>query len=103
MLETKLRKAAQAIVKNNGLLITSGSGMAADCRVDSKSYHGDRLPFFRGTHGLWSTFPVLKKKLFSFDDFVTEDFLKDEPSTFWYVWGEIYNRYRHAVPHQGYQ
>ena len=38
MLDAKLKKAAQAIIKNNSLLITSGSGMLADCKFDGKSY-----------------------------------------------------------------
>jgi hypothetical protein len=33
MLEAKLQKAAQAIIKNNCLIIASGSGMAADCSL----------------------------------------------------------------------
>lgn len=39
MLEAKLVKAAQAIVRNNSLLICSGSGMLADCQL----FEGDRL------------------------------------------------------------
>ena len=53
MLEAKLKKAAQAIIKNNSLLITSGSGMAADCQLRGKSFEGDGMPVFRGTYGLW--------------------------------------------------
>jgi hypothetical protein len=34
MLEAKLQKAAQAIIKNNCLIIASGSGMAADCELE---------------------------------------------------------------------
>jgi hypothetical protein len=39
MLEAKIAKAAQAIVKNNSLLICSGSGMLADCQL----YENNRL------------------------------------------------------------
>ncbi len=76
--------------------------MVADCPLNGKSYEGDCLPTFRGTYGLWKHFPTLKRKLIGFDDFVTEDFFKDEPKTFWYVWGELFNRYKIASPHKGY-
>lgn len=77
MLEAKLRKAAQAIIKNSSLLITSGSGMAADCKLNGKSFDGDRVPILRGSHGLWQNYPLLKNNLTSFDDFIVEDFWKD--------------------------
>ena len=102
MLENKLRKAAQAIVKNNSLLITSGSGMAADCELGGKSFEGDSLPIFRGTRGLWKHYPVLKQKLIGFDEFIEEDFFKDNPHAFWYVWGDIFMRQKLAKPHLGY-
>ena len=77
MLEAKLKKAAQAIVRNNSLLITSGSGMAADCKlVDrngkllTKTCEKNYIPTFRGTYGLWKEYPVLRKELISFDEFV---------------------------------
>ena len=85
MLEPKLRKAAQAILRNNSLLITSGSGMAADCplfendKVINRSYEKDYIPTFRGTYGLWREYPVLRRKLISFDELVEENFFKDSP------------------------
>ena len=102
MLENKLRKAAQAIIKNNSLLITSGSGMAADCQLSGKSFEGDSLPVFRGTHGLWKHYPVLKQKLIGFDEFIEEDFFKDNLNAFWYVWGDVFMRQKLAKPHLGY-
>jgi hypothetical protein len=35
--EAKMRKAAQAIFKNHSLLICSGSGMTADCKLNPTS------------------------------------------------------------------
>jgi len=109
MLEPKLKKAAQAILRNNSLLIASGSGMAADCKlVDrngdliNKSYEKDYIPTFRGTYGLWKEYPVLRKNLISFDELVEESFFKDYPEQFWYVYGDLFNRYSRAVPHKGY-
>ena len=79
MLDAKLKKAAQAIIKNNSLLITSGSGMLADCEFDGKSFKGEGMPIFRGTYGLWKHYPTLKRRLIGFDEFITEDFFKDSP------------------------
>jgi len=103
MLEAKLKKAAQAILKNNSLFITSGTGMAADCSLKGKSFEGESIPSFRGTHGLWQNYPAMRNKLVSFDDFVTEDYFKDETKSFWYVWGDVFNRHKRATPHKGYK
>ena len=51
MLESKLIKASQAILKNTTLLICSGSGFTADCDLNGKSpsFEGNKIPIFRGT------------------------------------------------------
>ena len=108
MLESKLRKAAQAIIKNNSLLITSGTGMAVESKVLSYpdwvpadgSY---KIPYLRGTYGLWKHFPAMKRNLISFDEFITEDFFKDNPERFWYVYGNLFQKYARSVPHSGYE
>ena len=76
--------------------------MAAECQTIGKSYEGDGLPTFRGTYGLWEHYPMLKRSLTSFDDFILEDYFKDEPQKFWYIWGDIFNRVSKARPHIGY-
>ena len=77
ILKTKLSKAAQALKKNHSLLVTSGTGMAAESGV----------PSFRGTKGLWERFPKLREHKVYFDDLVEEDFFRQEPEIFWYVYG----------------
>ena len=77
--------------------------MAADCQLSGKSFEGTGMPTLRGTYGLWNHYPVMKKELISFDEFIVEDFFKDEPKRFWYVWGDIFNRHKKAVPHKGYE
>ena len=77
--------------------------MATSCELKGKSYEGDGMPIFRGTYGLWKNYPVMRQKLIGFDEFITEDFFKDHPKQFWYVWGDIYNKHRIARPHKGYQ
>ena len=75
--QNKLRKAAQALLKNQALFITSGSGMGVD----------SGLPYFRGTQGLWAHYPIFKKEKITFDDFVQYDFFKYNPHRYWYVYG----------------
>ena len=106
MLEPKLKKAAQAILRNNSLLVVSGSGMAADCKlvdkkgkVIDKSYERNSIPTFRGTYGLWREYPAFRRQLISFDEMVEENFFKSAPEKFWFVYGDLYNRYRKARPH----
>ena len=77
MLESKLVKAAQAIVKNNSLLICSGSGMAADCQLfENNRLLPEKIPIFRGTQGLWKTYPAFRKQLITFNTMVEERFFK---------------------------
>lgn len=45
----------------------------------------------------------MRSKLVGFDDFVTEDYFKDETKSFWYVWGDVFNRHKRATPHKGYK
>ncbi len=60
----KLRRAAQALIKNHTTIVTSGSGMLADSGV----------PILRGTAGIWKNFPVLKKNKITFEKINTHSF-----------------------------
>lgn len=105
MLESKLIKSSQAILKNSTLLICSGSGMTADCSLegDSPSFEGNTVPIFRGTAGLWKNYPVMRRNLVLFDEFVKESFFKNSPDRFWYVYGDLHNKLTRAIPHVGYK
>ena len=105
MLENKLIKASQAILKNTVLLVCSGNGMVADCELDGENpdYEGNKIPVLRGTHGLWTHYPVMRRNLITYDDFVTEGFFKSNPARFWYVYGDIMNKHQRAMPHRGYK
>lgn len=105
MLENKLIKASQAILKNTTLLVTSGSGITADCSLEggpSPSWEGEKIPIFRGTYGLWKNYPALRKKLVLFEELVEESFFLDNPHAFWFVYGDLWNKLSRAVPHQGF-
>lgn len=51
---------------------------------------------------MWKEYPVLRKNLVSFDELVEESFYKDNPAKYWFVYGDLFNRYRKAKPHRGY-
>jgi NAD-dependent SIR2 family protein deacetylase len=105
MLENKLIKASQAILKNTTLIVSSGSGITADCVLDgglSPSWEGDKVPVFRGTFGLWKQYPALRKKLLLFEELVEENFFRDNPHAFWFVYGDLWNKLNRAIPHKGY-
>lgn len=77
IIRSKVNKAAQALLKNHTVFVTSGSGLAAD----------SGLPIFRGTAGLWKHYPSFKKDKITFDDFVKAEFFEQESKRFWYVYG----------------
>ena len=105
MLENKLIRASQAILKNTTLVVASGSGMTADCVLEggtSPSWEGDKVPIFRGTYGLWKQYPALRKKLLLFEELVEENFFRENPHAFWFVYGDLWNKLSRATPHEGY-
>lgn len=62
------------------------------------------MPILRGTAGLWKAFPKLRQELVTFEEFVKEDFFKNRPDKFWYVYGDIHNKLRRIeTPHSGYE
>jgi len=104
MLQSKLKKAAQAILKNHSLLICSGSGFTADCQLDgeSPSYEGHHVPVFRGTRGLWREHPALRNQMVTFDNLQEHSFFTDNPHKYWFVYGDLFEKLQRAEPHQGY-
>ena len=45
----------------------------------------------------------MRNNLTTFEEFVTEDYFKNNPEQFWYVYGDIYNKLmRIQTPHSGY-
>ena len=82
--------------------------MAAECEVKPERRwnpaDGDySIPTIRGTYGLWERFPAMKKDLVSFEEFCLENFFRDNPDKFWYVYGNIFAKMTRAKPHTGYK
>ena len=87
-----IKKAAQAIKKNHSLFVTTGSGMLAESGVEP----------LRGTYGLWKQYPVLQKMGQTYEKLNSLETFQNDPHNFWYLFGNLYNKYRDAEPHQGY-
>jgi NAD-dependent SIR2 family protein deacetylase len=77
--------------------------MAADCSLTSSPhYTSKKVPIFRGTQGLWREYPAFRRQLIKFESLVEENFFHNEPKKFWFVYGDIFQRYRRAQPHIGF-
>ena len=61
------------------------------------------MPTFRGTYGLWTNFPAIKKERILFEDMQEASFFRRFPEKYWYVYGHLFNRLSIAEPHEGYQ
>lgn len=106
MLENKFKVAAQAIIRNNTLLVCSGSGMTADCSVpyfETSVDEKPKIPIIRGTVGLWKHFPAFRKQMLTYENLIEASFFKNYPDEFWYVFGQLYNKLIWAKPHEGYK
>lgn len=60
------------------------------------------VPPLRGTLGLWNNYPALKQQGIPFEHMVHIDMFDQDPSKFWYLQGDLYNKYKEAEPHTGY-
>lgn len=130
-LRDKFMKAAQHILKNQTLLICSGSGMTVECtstahqiqesepgsdkhlfitngfkdiqsKRETTPFTGPYIPLFRGTHGLWLNYPQIKKLRITFEQMQESSFFHSFPQLYWYVYGHLFNRLKFAEPHVGY-
>ncbi|WP_202978272.1 SIR2 family NAD-dependent protein deacylase [Mariprofundus erugo] len=87
-----IAQAKQAIANADALLITAGAGMGVD----------SGLPDFRGVHGLWRAYPVLKRRGLSFEDMARLAWFRDEPELAWAFYGHRLHQYRQTQPHAGF-
>jgi len=90
--ETKVRRAAEAIRAADALLITAGAGMGVD----------SGLPDFRGTHGFWRAYPAIAKLGLSFEEIANPAWFAKDPHLAWAFYGHRFNLYRETTPHQGF-
>jgi len=92
-MQTRIRKAAQAIKDCNCMLITSGAGLGVD----------SGLPDFRGPEGFWRAYPPMQKLGLRFEQMSNPQWFKKDPNLAWGFWGHRISLYQSAVPHKGYE
>ncbi len=87
-----MERAAHAIRRAEGLLITAGAGIGVD----------SGLPDFRGTDGFWRAYPSLKERRIRFEELANPRWFEDDPALAWGFYGHRLNLYRAVRPHAGF-
>eukprot|EP01125_Pyxidicula_operculata_P016391 TRINITY_DN5628_c0_g1_i1.p1 TRINITY_DN5628_c0_g1~~TRINITY_DN5628_c0_g1_i1.p1 ORF type:complete len:267 (+),score=14.95 TRINITY_DN5628_c0_g1_i1:56-802(+) len=83
------RKAAEAIIKADILLLCAGAGMSAD----------SGLPVYNGIADI----EAYRKMGVTYSDLCNPNWLTKDPSIFYGFWGKCYNDYVSSTPHKGYR
>jgi len=87
-----ISRAATAIARAEGLLVTAGAGMGVD----------SGLPDFRGEQGFWRAYPPYAKLGLSFADLANPRWFDQDPTLAWGFYGHRLNLYRATRPHDGF-
>lgn len=91
-LADRLSRAAAALAKADGLLVTSGAGMGID----------SGLPDFRGPGGFWSVYPALGRARIAFESIANPAAFESNPRLAWGFYGHRLDLYRRTEPHAGF-
>ena len=86
--ETLFARAADAISKADGLIITAGAGMGVD----------SGLPDFRGPNGFWGVYPALSEAKIRFEDIANPAAFVKHPRLAWGFYGHRLAMYREVDP-----
>lgn len=87
-----IRRAAEAVVAADALVITAGAGMGVD----------SGLPDFRGNEGFWNAYPGAAKLGLRFKQLANPRWFTDDPNLAWGFYGHRMNLYRQTTPHDGF-
>jgi NAD-dependent SIR2 family protein deacetylase len=93
MVQSELRRAAEAIRSADALLIGAGAGMGVD----------SGLPDFRGTEGFWKAYPAYAKLGLDFASMANPEWFMRDPEFAWGFYGHRLGLYRATVPHPGFE
>jgi NAD-dependent SIR2 family protein deacetylase len=92
-MDDSYKRAAEAIVNAEALLITAGAGMGVD----------SGLPDFRGNEGFWNAYPLIAKRGIPFYEMANPKWFETDPKIGWAFYGHRLNLYRDTQPHEGYK
>jgi NAD-dependent SIR2 family protein deacetylase len=91
--EGALQRAAEAVARASGVLITAGAGMGVD----------SGLPDFRGTEGFWRAYPPFARLGLRFEQMATPRHFAEDPPLAWGFYGHRLELYRETEPHPGFR
>ncbi len=91
-INTRIKKAKEAVKEADAVLITAGAGMGVD----------SGLPDFRGTEGFWRAYPIAKKLGLRFEELANPRWFRENPKLAWAFYGHRLNLYRETQPHKGF-
>ena len=92
-MEKIILEAATVISQADAIFISAGAGMGVD----------SGLPDFRGDHGFWKAYPLLKKENLSFQNLANPLWFHDNPQRAWGFYGHRYKLYKSTEPHPGFK
>ncbi len=91
-INTRIKKAKEAVKEADAVLITAGAGMGVD----------SGLPDFRGTEGFWRAYPIAKRLGLRFEELANPRWFRENPKLAWAFYGHRLNLYRETQPHKGF-
>ena len=86
-----ISRVASYLKNCDSLIVFSGAGMSVD----------SGLPDFASDHGIIQKI-INNEKNMEYRDIINPKYFQDNPRKFWYIYGDRYNQYNHAIPHNGY-
>lgn len=86
-----IKRVASYLKECDSLIVFSGAGMSVDCG----------LPDFASDQGIIQRV-VKQEKNMEYRDVINPDYFQKHPEKFWYIYGDRYNQYKEAQPHEGY-
>jgi len=76
----------------DAVMITAGAGMGVD----------SGLPDFRGSEGLWNTYPALREMRLDFQQMANPEWFVKKPELAWAFYGHRLHQYNMTKPHAGF-
>ncbi|MGC4116156.1 MAG: Sir2 family NAD-dependent protein deacetylase [Myxococcales bacterium] len=88
----QIDRAATAVRRAQGLLVSAGAGMGVD----------SGLPDFRGTEAFWESYPAFGKLRLDLAKLSNSNWFHEQPELAWGFYGHRLRLYRDTEPHPGF-
>ncbi len=92
-MQENIDRIKKIIAEADAIIITAGAGMGVD----------SGLPDFRGEHGFWKAYPLLKDKNLGFEDMANPQCFFSDPKLAWAFYGHRLKLYKKTEPHDGFR